>query len=84
MATPTSGHHIDLTWSDRSIYEKGYRIERSTDGVNFKQIASVNANVVAYSDGGVQASKTYVYRVRAYNKSGNSAYSNTAIATVLP
>ena len=65
-------------------YEKGYRIERSIDGVNFKQIASVNANVVAYSDGGVQATKNYFYRVRAYNKSGNSAYSNTAIATVLP
>jgi len=44
----------------------------------------VNANVVAYSDGGVQATKNYFYRVRAYNKSGNSAYSNTAIATVLP
>lgn len=80
-AVATSGHRIDLAWTDQSSYEKGFRIERSTDGVVYKQIASVNANVATYSDGGVQLGKTYFYRVRAYNKQGNSTYSNAASAT---
>jgi Bacterial Ig domain/Fibronectin type III domain len=81
IAVATSDHLINLSWVDRSSYEKGFRIERSADGGIFKQIASVNPNVVTYSDGGVQTGKTYSYRVRAYNKQGNSTYSNTVSAT---
>jgi hypothetical protein len=81
IAVATSDHRINLSWVDRSSYEKGFRIERSADGSTFKQIASVNPNVVTYSDGGVQTGKTYSYRVRAYNKQGNSTYSNTVSAT---
>jgi hypothetical protein len=84
VAAASSGHRINLSWADRSRYEKGYRIERSADGINFKQIASVNADVSAFSDTGVQAGKSYSYRVRAYNKAGNSAYSNQASAVALP
>jgi titin len=44
-------------------------------------MAVLGANLVGYSDLGVSASATYYYRVRAYNGSGYSTYSNVAAAT---
>ncbi|HET7091837.1 MAG TPA: hypothetical protein VFI22_00115, partial [Thermomicrobiales bacterium] len=40
LATPISGTEIDLAWSDVAG-ETGFKIERSTDGVNFSQLATV-------------------------------------------
>jgi hypothetical protein len=71
---------IDLAWTDNADNESGFRIERSTDGVNFGEIDTVGANVTAYSDTTVAESTTYWYQVRAYNGAGNSAYSNIASA----
>ncbi|PYL06048.1 MAG: hypothetical protein DME34_09950, partial [Verrucomicrobia bacterium] len=62
--------------------ETGFKIERC-NGVgcaNFRQIAIVNANVVSYANTGLKRNTSYSYRVRAYNSSANSAYSNTATA----
>jgi predicted phage tail protein len=67
--------------ADNAGNETGYWIERSADGINFMQIASVGANSTGFSDTGLSASTTYYYRVRATNTAGNSDYSNTANAT---
>jgi hypothetical protein len=80
-ATAVSSSRIDLAWTDNSGNEDGFRIERSTDGTNFAEIATVGANATTYASTGLAASTTYHYRVRAYNAGGNSAYSNTASAT---
>jgi hypothetical protein len=72
---------IDLAWTDNADNETSFKIERSTDGVNFSQIGTVGADVTAYSDTTVAESTTYWYRVRASNSAGDSAYSNTASAT---
>jgi hypothetical protein len=72
---------IDLGWTDNSDNETSFKIERSTDGVNFSQIDTVGANVTAYSDTTVAESTTYWYRVRASNGDGDSAYTNIASAT---
>ncbi len=77
-----SDHQVTLTWTDHSSLEKGFRVERAVDGVTFKQIATVGDNACTFSDLGVQAGKTYTYRVCAYNKQGASTWSN--IATVTP
>jgi pectate lyase len=82
-ATAISGSQINLGWSDNSNNEDGFKIERSTDGVNFTQIATVGANVTSYPNTGLAAATTYYYRVRAYNAGGDSGYSNTASATTL-
>jgi titin len=79
-----STSQIDLTWADNSSNEDGFKIERSTDGVNFAQIATASANATTYSNTGLTASTLYYYRVFAYNTAGNSASpSNTASATTL-
>jgi fibronectin type 3 domain-containing protein len=70
---------LRLQWDDNSADETGFKIERAegTSGT-FAQIATVGANVVAYTDTAVAEGKTYRYRVRAYNAAGNSPYSNLA------
>ena len=59
-------------------------MERSTDGTIFTQIATVGANVVAYTDSGLTSPNTYFYRVAASNSGGSSAYSNTASVALVP
>jgi len=79
-ATAVSGVRIDLAWNDNSANETGFRIERSTNGTSFAQIAAVGADTKTYSSTGLAKNKTYYYRVRATNPGGDSAYSNTASA----
>jgi predicted phage tail protein len=86
IANPQSSNQINLTWTDNSDNETGFKIERCKGATctNFKQIATVGANVTTYSNTGLSRSTTYRYRVRAYNAAGNSAdYSNIASATTL-
>jgi hypothetical protein len=83
-ATTVSLNQIDLSWSDNSTDETGFKIERSTDGTTFAEVASVGANVTTYSDTGLTESTTYYYRVRAHNTGGDSDYSNTASTTTIP
>ena len=77
-ATAFSRSRVDLRWTDTATNESGYRVERSTNGSTFTQIATPGADTVSYSDATVLANKQYYYRVRAYNSAGASAYSNTA------
>lgn len=81
--TVKSSSQINLAWSDKSTTETGFKIERSTDGVAFTQIATVGASIKAYSSTGLTTKKKYYYRVRAYNTGGDSAFTNTASATTL-
>jgi hypothetical protein len=82
-ATAVSGTRIDLAWSDNSTNETGFRVERSTNGTSFTQIATTGVDRNSYSSTGLAKNKTYYYRVRATNAGGNSAYSNTASAKTL-
>ena len=68
---------VTLTWTDNAGTESGFKIERSSDGQTFTQIATVGANVTSYTNTGLKKRRTYYYRVRAYNAAGNSGYSNT-------
>ncbi|MDB6023840.1 MAG: N-acetylmuramoyl-L-alanine amidase family 2 [Verrucomicrobiales bacterium] len=81
-ATAASTTQINLKWADNSGIETGFKIERAPAAAGtFVQIATVGANVLTYPNTGLSAATTYYYRVRAYNATGNSGYSNTANAT---
>jgi hypothetical protein len=84
-ATAVSRTQINLSWTDNSSNETGFKIERCKGSTctNFKQIATVGANVANYPNTGLRWNTWYRYRVRAYNASGNSAYSNSASAKSL-
>jgi hypothetical protein len=84
-ATAASSSQINLSWNDYSNNEQGFRIERAPGGTsNYSEITTVGANVNSYQSTGLSASTSYTYRVRAYNGSSYSNYSNSTTATTSP
>lgn len=84
-AAALSSSSIKLTWSDNAQNEGGFKIERCTGSncSNFAQVATVDSNATTYTNSGLLGGTAYTYRIRAYNSSGDSAYSNKASATTL-
>lgn len=68
---------IGLQFSDNSINETGFKIERSINGGTWMQINTLLANQTSYLDTELTCNMNYAYRVRAYNLYGDSSYSNT-------
>ncbi len=73
---------INLTWTDNSTNETGFKIERRTGASIYAVVGTVNSDVLTFSDIGLTPSTTYTYRVYAYNAVGNSlTYSNEVTLT---
>ncbi|WP_193378525.1 fibronectin type III domain-containing protein, partial [Singulisphaera acidiphila] len=83
VVTTLSSNQLNLSWLDTSDNEQGYKIERSTDGVNFVQVGSASMNATTYADSNLTAGVAYTYRVRGYNAAGDSSFTNTATGTTL-
>ncbi|MEY2409635.1 MAG: acid phosphatase type 7 [Verrucomicrobiota bacterium] len=81
VAIAVATNQINLSWTDASSDETGFKIERSTNGTDFILISSVGAGVSSGADIGLAPGSPYFYRVRAYNSLGNSIYSEIAQAT---
>ena len=81
-ATAISATQINLSWTDASSNESGFKVERSPDGVNgWTLLTTVGAGVTTYADSGLACATAYHYRVRATNAGGDSPNSNIATAT---
>lgn len=81
-ASAVSSAQINLTWTDNSSNEIGFKIERKTGSAGtYGQIATAPANTISYSDTGLTGGTTYYYRIRASNASGDSAYASEVNAT---
>lgn len=78
-----SSTQINLTWTDNSNNESGFKIERKIEGGSYLEIASVGVNVTSYNDTSLSPNTKYYYKVIAYNSFGQSS-SNEASATTLP
>jgi len=83
-ATTVSSSQINLSWTDNSNNENGFKVEQSTDGTTFTQIAMLASNATSHAVTGLTASTTYFFRVASFNDAGNSQFSNTANATTSP
>jgi hypothetical protein len=80
-ATQVSDDQIVVTWRDNSRYEQAFRLERSTDGVNWTWSKTLPVSTTRYHDLALPAGTTRYYRVRAENGTGNSAYTASVSAT---
>lgn len=79
VASATSPTQVNVVWQDTSTVEDGFEIERrGGTSAEFTQIGVVSSNAISYADTSVQANTAYAYRVRAFNGTGSSAYSNEA------
>lgn len=73
---------VTLTWTDNSDNEANFRIQRSTDGgTNWFTEATPGENVTSYFKNNMSHNTSYMFRVRAENGAGNSAWSNTVSFT---
>jgi hypothetical protein len=82
-ATAVSQSGINLTWQDNATDEDSFEVQRKTGSGSFATVATLGANVTAYSDTGLTPGTTYTYRVRALKGSLISGWSNEASATTL-
>ena len=78
---------VNLSWTDNSTNESGFRLERCTGTLatctssGFTYFVEVGSNITSLSDTGLQGQTTYVYRVRAFNSAGSSAFSDSIQVT---
>lgn len=66
----TRGANADVTYAS-------VKVERSTDGGPWSEIASVAGTATSYADASTSADHYYRYRVRAYNATGYSSYATS-------
>jgi hypothetical protein len=77
LLTSATATTIKIKWSHDGINVWGFKIERKTGSTGtWSQIGTGNSTSRAFSDNTVMGGKTYFYRVRAHNGSGDSPYSN--------
>lgn len=74
--------NILLTWSG-SLGATGYQVQRSTDGVNFTNLATLGL-VVQYEDSLPGIGIMFYYQVAATNGSGTSTYSSIVQMVAAP
>ncbi|MDO8519741.1 MAG: DUF4215 domain-containing protein, partial [Deltaproteobacteria bacterium] len=82
LAISTSSTSVNLAWADYFNYETGFKIERKTGAGVFIQIIQTAANAISYTDNtGLTPGTGYIYRIRATNLAGDSAYSAVVSVT---
>ncbi len=75
---------IELNWQDNANNEDGFVIEREEVGVgSYTELITLGADVTTYTDMSVTPSTEYNYRVKAYNATGSSGWSNVANITTM-
>ena len=77
-ASTTGTSTIDVSWTDASLAEDGYEIQRSTNGFPFSFLETLPAGSSSYTDASVVSDQRYLYRVRATRDGGFSTFSDIA------
>src|SRR5262249_13796346 len=82
VAAAVSTSQINVSWTDNSGDETGFKIDRATDAGFTQNVVSVTvgANVTSFQASGLAPGTTYFFRSRSTNAAGDSANSNTATA----
>jgi membrane peptidoglycan carboxypeptidase len=76
VTNPHSGTSLTVTWTDNGASH--YVVERSTDKTTWAKIAETSAS--SYTDRGLVTGKTYYYRVRAIDDTGDLSNPSTTVS----
>ena len=84
IITGKTSDSVSLAWDDCSNNESGFIIERKT-GVSgsYSELANLNQDAESYTDNSVQEGTLYYYRIKAFNSSAASVYSNEVEAVTI-
>jgi hypothetical protein len=79
-ATASSSSQVNLTWTDNATTEDGFELDRATNSTFTAGLVTdtLPANTTSRSVTGLAATTTYYFRVRAFNRAGDGAYSGVA------
>ncbi|MCL6100176.1 MAG: fibronectin type III domain-containing protein [Bacteroidetes bacterium] len=81
-------YEVLLHWDDSSYNEKGFELWRKDLGgnvdIDYRKIATLPANTITTRDQSLSPFVNYFYKVRAYNTTGYSLFSNEASTSGLP
>jgi len=81
-AAAVSNTQINLAWTDNADNETGYLLERSADGgATWPYSITLDDDAESYNNTGLVEGRLYVYRIRAVNLAGDSAYAYAYAAT---
>jgi hypothetical protein len=78
IVTKTPGTVV-LSWSPSFGNPQGYKVEESTNGIDFNQIQMVTVPSATITP---LTTAKYYFRIRSYNEAGDSGYSSVITATV--
>lgn len=82
LGTVASTSQINLSWTDNSTNETGFKIERKTSTGTYVLVGTTLTDISNFSDTGLSPNTTYTYRIYSYNSVGNSlTYSNELTLT---
>ena len=76
-----SSSQINLAWTNNANNATSIAVEVAPPGSAFFQLGTVSGSSTSCSVTGAASKTTYSFRIRAYNSSGYSVYSNTATVT---
>lgn len=80
-ATAVSYNQIDLTWTDNSSDETGFKIYRSTENLGDYVVVGTTTES-SFSDKLVEPATTYFYQVEAISSQGESGFSDEVVEGV--
>ena len=84
-AVVSNDSDVELSWTDNSDNEEGFIIERKENSENaeFTILDTVSANQTSYIDASDKMVSSYYYRVKAYNSSLISQYTEEVLVNDL-
>lgn len=78
----TSRKHIKITWRKVSGVS-GYYVYRASKGGKYKKVKTITkAGTTSFSNSSIAANKTYLYKIKAYKKSGKKKISGKSSVSI--